>query len=269
MVEVGFAAVIRQARETRRRGQFSPKIQPAAKLREILDGKGEDMVTAFETVKKEKTVKELMREALTKDKYLALKDENMTDSAIVKLVGFQCRTDVLAALKKEWGPVGYGFRKGDTNSTKQPEQPAPIGMFGPELADRIDAMSTPAHTTPEPASDQPPHTDDEEIIWLDKQAQVTGDPMLTLSKRGIQFNHQASREMQSIVDIRIGAVGGLIVMVPFEGKGAYCMGKYKDGENRKIGGVTLTQNLLRAGCKLGRYSITHNEARGHWEAVPV
>jgi len=232
-----------------------------------------DMATRLETA----------RATLTKEQYLAAKEEGISDREFLKQSGLpEIWLDVMQILKKDWKLEGLALKKVPTSPKQEPvNQPDPetISPNPPEN------QPDPGMISPDPPENEPvpepaiaaPADDDDEIVFYvtpSKQSQ-SSEAVLRVSPKGITFNMAAGRLLSGMLHFRVGITRSKkIALMPSEsGKSTYRIGTDKSKSNGlKIGGGNLLAQLKQNGIELGYYRLVKNEDRGQFQtegaAVP-
>jgi|GEM_PF-2819870 len=198
---------------------------------------------------------EEFKTTLTKEKYLELKRQGLSDKKILESVGLKYTNNqkFLTDAKKEWGVAGMIVRP------QKEQQPEP-------------SIQPSAGDTPENIIDQAPKVaddSDEQIAWVVPFKPAKSYPVLRFYQNGISINAAAARAMERVRNIRVGVTGNrIIVLVPSETKeGCYELGKlHKRGGSLKIGGTALVEQIKKHGVPFGKYRLEKNDAKGRWEA---
>lgn len=183
---------------------------------------------------------ERAREKISKEQYIDLKNEGLSDTKILEQVGLGSWSDVLTALKKEWGLEGFNLRK----MAREP------------------SINTESEATPN--KNQEP-TECEEIEFA-IPSQPAGVPLLRIHDSGISLNACAVTHFKDVKYLRIGVLNKIIVLVPsMDRVGCYICRMH--GSTIKIGGSGLTRFFTERGLRQGKYSIKHNPEKNRWEST--
>jgi hypothetical protein len=248
-----------------------------------MDTAGEDAAPP-----KKKTRKEILQEKLTREQYVAMKEQGLTDTAVLEQIGQPGWLDVLTLLKRKWGLVGVVFRKAQP---EQPEnQPQPTNQDAPQ--DDKNARSSEQEedgkvigltdTYPQaceanaglvdimPDNLTQSDIDDEQVEWAVPFVSTRDYPVLVVADDNIRLNSSATCAMldAGIRSLRIGVAKGRIILKPDNSKDCFKIGrsgKGQKGSSAKLGGRALCNFIASKGVAPGKYALTWNEAKGWWE----
>jgi transcription elongation factor Elf1 len=200
----------------------------------------------------EMSLEQQFDQVLSKEKYLKLKQQGLSDANILKEVGLNHNAfiAIVTRKKKEWGISGLKVPQKNT------PQATPSGKA----------------ITPEPEPEQPTaatlvENDDELLPFITPRKPVKDMATIHFNNKGLALNACALRAMNGLRYVRVTTTkNGKIVLVPGErGVESYDFGKASGG-TAKIGGGTLVGELQSRGIKFGKYRLFLNEPQGRWEA---
>lgn len=251
-----------------------------------------EIATEIQKTEKKKTRLQIAREKLTREQYLAMKKQGLSDADVLKKAGLKGYFDVLSILKNQWGVQGLGLRKQPTVTLEkyQEEKRAAeaIGVFLKDLGDLIrrpylmpidvtyavEALEVFLVDLGTAIKKAPcvEVRDDDEILWATPFKSGAGQATLRVHDKGVTVNTHALTELENIKHIRIGVRRGNIIVAPTTEKDPqhYTLGqsakKRDKSSGAKIGGAVLVNFLARNGIKPGKYNMIKNQAKGWWEA---
>jgi len=240
---------VAEACETPEEAALELKIS-VLRLKQIVANLGINAPWKQKEAGKDMGTKEAFDKALTKEKYLELKSQGLSDAKILAAVGLPYNgfINYITKAKKEWGISGI-----KVISEKQ-VIPANEDNICPSCADA--SLS---------------NDYDEEIFWItpmsrNKKKDIS--PMLRVCSKGITLNVAASTLLGVITQVRIGVTkSGKIILTPDDDeRGTYKMSRDKSGRNgMKCGGGGLLAGLQENGAEVGYYRLDWNEAKGRFE----
>lgn len=233
---------------------------------------------------KKKTRLQIAREKLTREQYLAMKKQGLSDANILRKAGIK-GFDVLSILKNQWGVQGLGLRKQPMVTLEEYQEEKRVAeAVGVFLADLGIAIKKAPYVEVreicnkvlerEAERDQglSPYADNDDVIWATPFKSGNGQATLRVHDKGVTVNTHALAELGNIKHIRIGVRRGAIIVVPTTEKDPqhYTLGqsakKRDKSSGAKIGGAVLIDFLARNGVKPGKYDMVKNQAKGWWEA---
>lgn len=221
----------------------------------LSDHKAEGQVPPAQKAKPKTRLRTLM-EKLTKEQYLAMKAEGLSDAKILRKAGVGQWLDVLSIVKKKWGLEGVGLKK------------------QPPKKETLPAMEVNSGTVPGEDARQPGQEaeNNDDVIWAVPFKNATGQAYVRVHGKGVSINSHAMHLLKGVKYVRVGAKGGLIIIMPLvrNEEGGYSIG-YSEGNKKKsfsakIGGASLSRFMTSHGFSPGKYKLVHNDARGWWEA---
>jgi hypothetical protein len=233
---------------------------------------------------------EILREKLTKERYLAAKAEKKSDRVILKKLGMIAPSwlTALTSLKKEWGVDGLSVRKPEITMDAYQEEKRAAEAVGAFLKDLGKWLKCPAEVKRPPDEianveayeavssflmrvfpPRPPE-EPEEINWATPFKNVNGEAYIRVYDKGVTINSFALAQMEGIRYVKVGAVRGKVVIMPTEKHDPerFTIGRSTSGRqacSAKIGGGALTLFLAKNGIKQGKYPLVKSD-KGYWEA---
>ena len=225
---------------------------------------------------------EEFNEKLTKDVYMELKKQGLSDAKILEAAGLNYNTYInyLTKAKKDWGLAGLNLKAFLINEEilNPPQAPQPELETQPEAQQGETETPLPGHGEQinddlEPIQQEVAELDDDEpgVLIIPKQKNYS-HLTLSLNSKGLQLNSCLAKAMhaQGVKYVRIeGTASGRIRLYPSSTEiNCFNVGKgKKSSESLRMGGGALARQLAEIGVKTGKHQLEWNERRGRWETV--